>query len=65
LQTKRNADTLFNLPVGTLTNVYKEGNFYMFTKIIDRRIAPDTVRAAHILLSEGKGSDEEKNQQIF
>lgn len=60
LQTKRNADTLFNLPVGTLTNVYKEGNFYMFTKIIDRRIAPDTVRAAHILLSEGKGSDEEK-----
>jgi peptidyl-prolyl cis-trans isomerase D len=59
-QTKRNADTLFNLPVGTLTNVYKEGSYYMFTKIIDRRTAPDTVRAAHILLSEGKGSDDEK-----
>lgn len=60
IQTKRNPDTLFNLPVGTLTNVYKEGSYYMFTKIIDRRVAPDTVRAAHILLSEGKGSDEEK-----
>jgi peptidyl-prolyl cis-trans isomerase D len=60
LQTKRNADTLFSLPVGTLTNVYNEGSFYLFTKILDRKIAPDSVRAAHILLSEGKGSDEEK-----
>ncbi|MFN8295538.1 MAG: peptidylprolyl isomerase [Chitinophagales bacterium] len=60
MQTKRNADTLFSLPVGTLTNVYKEGSFYMVTKILDRRMAPDTVRAAHILLSEGKGTDEDK-----
>lgn len=60
LQSKRNADTLFSLPVGTLTNIYKEGSFYLFTKIIDRKIAPDSVRAAHILLSEGKGSDDEK-----
>lgn len=60
LQTKRNADTLFSLPVGTLTNVYKEGSFYMVTKIIDRKMAPDTVRAAHILLSEGKGTDDDK-----
>jgi len=59
-QSKRSADTLFSLPVGTLTNVYKEGSFYIFTKIIDRRVAPDTVRAAHILLSLGKGTDEEK-----
>lgn len=59
-QTKRNADTLFSLPVGTLTNVYNEGSFYIFTKIIDRKIAPDTVRAAHILLSEGKGTDDDK-----
>lgn len=59
-QTNRNADTLFSLPVGTLTNVYKEGAYYMFTKIEDRRIAPDTVRAAHILLSLNKGTDEDK-----
>jgi peptidyl-prolyl cis-trans isomerase D len=59
-QTNRNADTLFNLPLGTLTNVYKEGSFYMFTKILDRRLAPDTVRAAHILLSLGSGTDEDK-----
>jgi peptidyl-prolyl cis-trans isomerase D len=60
MQTKRNPDTLFSLPVGTLTNVYKEGSFYIFTKILDRRVAPDTVRAAHILLSLGKGTDEDK-----
>ena len=60
LQTKRNPDTLFSLPVGTLTNVYTEGSYYIFTKIVDRKVAPDTVRAAHILLSLGKGTDEEK-----
>ncbi|MBK9793789.1 MAG: peptidylprolyl isomerase [Sphingobacteriales bacterium] len=60
MQTKRNPDTLFSLPVGTLTNVYTEGSYYIFTKIVDRRVAPDTVRAAHILLSLGKGTDEEK-----
>lgn len=59
LQTKRNPDTLFSLPVGTLTNVYTEGTFYLFTKIIDRKTAPDTVRAAQIILSAGKGSDDE------
>jgi peptidyl-prolyl cis-trans isomerase D len=59
-QTNRNVDTIFSLPVGTLTNVYKEGQYYMFTKIIDRTVAPDTVRAAHILLSIGKGTDDEK-----
>lgn len=58
-QTKRNTDTLFALPVGTLTGVYKEGPFYMFTKIVDRKVAPDTVRAAQIVLSAGKGSDDE------
>ena len=60
LQSKRNADTLFALPVGTLTNVYKEGSFYVFTKIIERKTAPDSVRAAHILLSEGNKTDDEK-----
>jgi peptidyl-prolyl cis-trans isomerase D len=59
-QTVRNADTLFSLPVGTLTNVYTEGNFYLFTKIIDRKIAPDTVRAAHILLSLGQGTESDR-----
>ena len=59
-QTNRNADTLFSLPVGTLTNVYKEGSYYMFTKILDRKVAPDTVRAAHILLSLNNKTDEDK-----
>lgn len=57
---RRNADTLFSLPVGTLTNVYKEGSFYLVTKILDRKVAPDTVRAAQIIISAGKGTDDEK-----
>ena len=60
MQTNRDAEKLFTLPVGTLTDVYMEGSFYLFTKIIDRKVAPDSVRAAHILLSLGKGTDEDK-----
>lgn len=56
----RNADTLFSLPAGTTTKVYTEGNFYLFTKIIARTTAPDSVRAAHILLSTGSGSEADK-----
>lgn len=59
-QTARNADFLFSTPPGTLTDIYTEGSYYMFTKILDRRVAPDSVRAAHILLSMGSGSDEDK-----
>jgi peptidyl-prolyl cis-trans isomerase D len=56
---RSNADNILSLPVGTLTNVYEEGSYYVFTKIMDRRTAPDSVRAAHILLSEGKKTDDE------
>lgn len=54
---RSNADLIASLSVGTLTNVYEEGPYYIFTKIIDRKTAPDSVRAAHILLSEGNKTE--------
>lgn len=55
----RDVEKLFTLPVGTLTDIYITNGSYVFTKIIDRKIAPDSVRAAHILLSLGNRTDEE------
>lgn len=55
----RNSELLFGAPIGTTTDIYIANSSYVFTKIIDRKIAPDSVRAAHILLSLGSRSDAE------
>jgi peptidyl-prolyl cis-trans isomerase D len=55
----RDVENLFSLPVGTLTDIYIANGSYVFTKIIDRKNAPDSVRAAHILLSLGNKTDDE------
>lgn len=57
--TGRDVENLFTLPVGTLTDIYVTNGSYVFTKIIDRKVAPDSVRAAHILLSLGNRTDAE------
>ncbi len=41
---------LLNLPVGTVVGPYLSGNNYSITKIIDRKIIPDSVKSRHILL---------------
>ena len=55
----RNADEIFSLPIGTTTPIYIENGSYVFTKILDRRVAPDSVHAAHILLSLGNKTEAE------
>ncbi len=44
------ADSLFNLPVGTVFGPYIDGNAYRLTKVLDRKVIPDSVRSRHILL---------------
>jgi peptidyl-prolyl cis-trans isomerase D len=55
----RDAEVIFNTSVGTTTNIYIADGNYVFTKIIDRTFAPDSVRAAHILLSLGNRTEAE------
>lgn len=44
------ADTLLEMPIGSVYGPYFEGNQYKITKLVDRKIIPDSVKARHILL---------------
>lgn len=45
------ADTVFNLPIGSVYGPYIDGNAYKAVKVIDRKIIPDSVDSRHILRS--------------
>ncbi|MBP7239167.1 MAG: peptidylprolyl isomerase [Saprospiraceae bacterium] len=44
------ADTVFDLPVGTVYGPYIDGVEYRGLKVIDKKVLPDSVQARHILL---------------
>lgn len=44
------ADTLFNLPVGKVFGPYLEGNTFRLSKVLNRKVLPDSVRSRHILI---------------
>jgi peptidyl-prolyl cis-trans isomerase D len=44
------ADTVFNIPVGSVYGPYMEGRFYKAVKVVDKKVVPDSVRSRHILL---------------
>ncbi len=43
------ADSVFQLPIGTVVGPYEEAGAFNAVKIIDRKIIPDSVHARHIL----------------
>ena len=44
------ADTVFDLPVGTVYGPYIDGVEYRGLKVLDKKVLPDSVQARHILL---------------
>jgi peptidyl-prolyl cis-trans isomerase D len=44
------ADTVFDVPVGTIYGPYIEGTEFRAFKVIDRKVIPDSVEARHILI---------------
>ena len=44
------ADTVFNLPIGSVYGPYIDENAYKLVKILDRKVIPDSVRSRHILI---------------
>lgn len=46
------ADTLVNLPVGTVYGPYTDKNSYVLAKVIGTKVLPDSVKARHILINE-------------
>ncbi|MFK8101774.1 MAG: SurA N-terminal domain-containing protein [Saprospiraceae bacterium] len=45
------ADTLFDVPVGTVYGPYLDGGAYRAVKVLDRKVIPDSVRSRHILIN--------------
>jgi len=56
--TSRFADTILDLPVGTVYGPYYENGSYRLTKVIDRQTLPDSVKVRHILvMTKSQGRD--------
>lgn len=45
------ADSIFNLPAGSVVGPYLEGRQYKAVKVVDRMVVPDSVDVRHILLT--------------
>ncbi|MCU0347181.1 MAG: peptidylprolyl isomerase [Saprospiraceae bacterium] len=43
------ADSVFNMPTGTVYGPYMDGNTYKAVKMLGRKVVPDSVKARHIL----------------
>ena len=44
------ADSLYALPKGSIYGPYKQGNYYMLSKIVAEKQMPDSVKVRHILI---------------
>ncbi|RYD54909.1 MAG: hypothetical protein EOP56_17620 [Sphingobacteriales bacterium] len=53
------ADSIFNLPVGSVYGPYFENNTYKLTKVVEKKSLPDSARIRHILIKT-----EERGQMI-
>ncbi|HET7898979.1 MAG TPA: peptidylprolyl isomerase, partial [Flavisolibacter sp.] len=47
----QNKDSIFNAPVGVVTGPFVEQDAMALTKILDKKIQPDTVKVRHILIA--------------
>ncbi|MPM24733.1 Foldase protein PrsA [bioreactor metagenome] len=45
------ADTLFGAKIGSFVAPYMDNNIYFMHKLLDRKMIPDSLKAAHILIS--------------
>lgn len=50
---------LYAQEIGSVTEVYRDGSMYKLTKLVDRTVRPDSVKARHILIRvpEGQPTD--------
>ena len=44
------ADTVFDLPIGTVYGPYIDGVAYKAVKVLDKKVIPDSVDSRHILI---------------
>ncbi len=50
-------DTLMKLPIGTIAGPFLDGNTWNVTKVIDRKVVPDSVRVSHIAMQNNPDNE--------
>ncbi len=56
-------DVFFNEPVGSVYGPYEDGGFYKLSKIVDRKVIPDSVQSRHILIRVNTMEEAQRAQQ--
>lgn len=51
VQLPAQADSIFDMPIGTVVGPYSENNSYFMHKLLDREVRADSMKAAHILVA--------------
>ncbi len=59
------ADSMLNLPLGTIIGPYEASGAWNVAKIIDRKVIPDSVRARHILIRQATPENEKKIDSLI
>jgi peptidyl-prolyl cis-trans isomerase D len=59
------ADTLVRLPIGTVVGPYLDGGVWSISKILDRKVVPDSVKARHILIRQANLASEQKIDSLM
>ena len=54
----RYADTLMSQPVGAIYGPYYENGGFRLTKVVDKKVLPDSVKCRHILVKIKEGANE-------
>jgi peptidyl-prolyl cis-trans isomerase D len=56
--TSRYADTIMSQPVGSIYGPYMENGNFKMTKVVDKKVLPDSIKARHILIVVKNGAQE-------
>lgn len=59
------ADTLLQLPLGSIVGPFMDQGAWALAKIIDRKVIPDSVKARHILLREATPANEQRIDSLL
>ncbi len=62
--TNTNADSIMNLPTGTVIGPYVEGGEYVIAKLVGKRTVPDTAKVRHILIKTADAANETLSDSV-
>lgn len=59
------ADSMMNLPIGSIVGPYEDQGAWQIAKIMGRKVIPDSVKARHILLRDASPANEQRIDSLM